>query len=645
MYMHAQIALRRWKCRRSRTTIFPTIDRMNRILHSVSRIALLLGWYLTNPFHKWLATRRPAEATNDGRSPSPRPSFHEPRRKLPSEEGIARPHPSPLPQGEGDSFAGTAVHGDDAHPAIDVEAPHGRGRIAGHFSCERTLLISEYHLANGILERFKEFFNRLNPHRERGVYAVATVQNRIPLKRAKARAPFSGNSFHTFALVFLLAASFGYANEDFSSKNARATQAWVRDAVIYEIFPRNFSAEGNFDGVTAKLDELKTLGVDVLWLMPIHPIGEKFRKGTLGSPYAIKDYYGINTDYGTTNDFKRLVSEAHKRGLKVILDLVANHTAWDNVMMAQPAFYKQDANGKVTPPVPEWTDVAGLNYANPKLREYMIAMMKYWITEFDVDGYRCDVAYMVPTDFWEQARAELEKAKPSVLMLAEASKPELLLKAFDMDYSWPLHGTLNKVMLEGVPASEFRRSWEESAKQFPRGSLHLRISDNHDEARAVSRFGLRGALAAQALMLTLDGIPLLYNGMEVGDATESGDPALFGKMPIFWSPKERPKLRETYTELIKLRKKYAAFRNDRVVWLRSSNEADLVTFMRLDEKDEFVVVINVSSRPQIGWVEVMHDHEFKAIKFPGMPELPANGFPMFRLNGYEWRVYHRGISR
>jgi glycosidase len=275
----------------------------------------------------------------------------------------------------------------------------------------------------------------------------------------------------------------------------------------------------------------------------------------------------------------------------------------------------------------------------------MITMLKHWVTEFGVDGFRCDVASMVPTDFWEQARVELQKAKPDIFMLAEASKPELLVKAFDADYAWPFHAMLNKVMLEGAPASDLRRSWEESQRQFPKGALHLRISDNHDEARAVARFGMRGALAAQAMMLTLDGVPLFYNGMEVGDAAESGDPALFEKLPIFWKSKERPPLRDIYRELIKLRKDHAAFRNDRVEWLHNSNEADLVTFMRLDGKDEFVVVINLSSRPQIGWVEVMNDHQFKMIKFPGMPEALTNGFPMFRLNGYEWRVYHRAVGK
>ena len=430
------------------------------------------------------------------------------------------------------------------------------------------------------------------------------------------------------------------------AKAARPSPQWVRDGVVYEIFPRNFSAEGNFNGITARLDELKDLGVNILWLMPIHPLGEKMRKGTLGSPYAIRDYYAINPDYGTEADLKRLVSEAHQRGLKVIIDVVANHTAWDSVLMQHPEFYKQDASGKIIPPVKEWTDVAGLNYGNPKLREYMIAMLKHWIDPAGVnlDGFRCDVAYEVPTSFWEEARIELAKVKPDIFMLAEASKPELLFEAFDVDYSWPLHGTLNEVLLRGAPASELKRSWEESQKQFPRGALHLRFADNHDEARAVARFSAKGALAAEALMFALDGVPLLYNGMEAGDATESGDPALFEKLPIFWHPKERPPLREIYQGLIKVRKQYPAFRNDRVVWLHNSDEANLVTIMRLDNQDEFVIAVNFSNRPLIGWVEVMHDREFKAVKISGMPDVPPEGFPLFRLNGFEWRIYHRTVK-
>ena len=449
----------------------------------------------------------------------------------------------------------------------------------------------------------------------------------------------------TAVLALFLATFVGRAQGDLSKQTARPAPTWLRDGVVYEIFPRNFSVAGDFNGITARLDELKDLGVNVQWLMPIHPIGEKLRKGSIGSPYAIKDYFAIDPANGSTNDLKRLTAEAHQRGMKIILDLVANHTAWDNVMITNREFYKQDAGGRIIPPVAEWTDVAGLNYANPKLREYMIGMLQYWVKEFDVDGFRCDVAYMVPTDFWEQARVALEKIKPDIMMLAEADKPELLLKAFDMDYSWPLHGALNKVMLEGAPAWTLKNSWDESRLKYPQGAVHLRISDNHDEARAVARFGIRGALATQVLMLSLDGVPLFYNGMEVGDATESGDPALFEKMPIFWQPKERPPLRTIYRDLIKLRKQHPAFRNDRVIWLRNSDGANVVSLMRLDDKDEFVVLINLSNRPTIGSVEVMSAEEFKPVKIAGMPNAPVTGFPLFSLNGFEWRIYHRTVKK
>jgi len=455
----------------------------------------------------------------------------------------------------------------------------------------------------------------------------------------------------TSGFICALAFWIGFAGdvraaEDFSKRNARSSPAWLRDAVVYEINPRSFSPEGTFNAITARLDELQELGVNILWLMPIHPIGAKMKKGAIGSPYAVRDYYAIDPSYGSEADLKRLVFEAHKRGMKVLLDIVANHTAWDSVLMEHPEFYKQDKDGKIIPPVPEWTDVAGLNYDNPKLREYMIGMLKHWLdpATFDVDGFRCDVAFMVPTSFWEEARTELAKVKPNVIMLAEGSKPELLLNGFDFDYSWPLHSLLNEILLKGAPASDLKTSWEESQRQFQEHSIHMRFSDNHDEARAVARFGIKGALAASVLMFALDGVPLLYNGMEVGDASESGDPALFEKIPIFWKPKERPPLREIYSDLIKLRKQYPAFRNERVIWLRNSDEASLVTLMRLDLKDEFVIAINLSNRPVVGWVQVMNDQAFKPVKIAGMAEPPAAGFPLFRLNGFEWRIYHRTVQ-
>jgi cyclomaltodextrinase len=384
---------------------------------------------------------------------------------------------------------------------------------------------------------------------------------------------------------------------------AVAAPAWVRGGVIYEIYPRQFSEAGNFAGVTAQLDRLKELGVNILWLMPVHPIGQEKKKGPVGSPYAVRDYYAVNPDYGTEADLKRLVSEAHRRGMKVIIDIVANHTSWDSVMMKTPEFYVRDASGKITYPH-DWSDVAELNYESPALRRYMTDMLKFWLREYDLDGFRCDVAAEVPTDFWEQARAELDKVKPDILLLAESDKPELLARAFDLDYSWPLHGTLNDVMLGRKPATAFRQTWETDEAKYPRGALRMRFSDNHDERRAVARFGEGGALAASALMFTLDGVPMLYNGMEVGDTTESGDPALFYKLPVFWPiEKRRPEFPRFYRQMIALRKSHPALTGGRLEWLRNSDESRVVTFARRDAGEDVVVAINFSNRPYEGSVE------------------------------------------
>ena len=458
-------------------------------------------------------------------------------------------------------------------------------------------------------------------------------------------------NFHCFKRLFALLTAAALlisltARADDTSRSdatARSSPDWLRSGTIYEIFPRDFSPAGNLAGVTARLDDLHHLGVNILWIMPIHPIGEKFRKGDFGSPYSIRDYYAVDPHYGTLDDFKQLVAGAHQRGMKVIMDLVANHTAWDSVMMTNTDFYKQDASGHVIPPVPEWTDVAGLNYKNAALREYVIAMLKYWVREADVDGFRCDVAYMVPTDFWEQVRAQLTWMKPDIMMLAEASKPELLTNAFDLDYSWPLLATMNQVLRHDAPASAIRKTWEDSQNLFPKSALHMRISDDHDEARAVARYGIDGALAASALMFTLDGVPLLYNGMEVGDATESGDPALFDKLTIFWHPKERPALRDIYHDLIRLRRDYPAFTNDRLTWLPNSDESRIVSFERTDATDEFVVVINLSDRPMTGSLQLLNAAEFNPVKISGMPDSPAGNLPHLQLDGFGWRIYHRSV--
>ena len=277
----------------------------------------------------------------------------------------------------------------------------------------------------------------------------------------------------------------------------------------------------------------------------------------------------------------------------------------------------------------------------------MIGMMNYWLKDYGVDGFRCDVSPTVPVDFWEEARTELEKINSQVIILADAgAKPALLDKAFDVDSSWALVSMLDTVMSSVEPAYYIKESWEHTYQQFPRGALHLRFSDSHDETRAVARYGMDGALAAQVLMLTLDGIPLFYNGMEVGDATESTDPALFEKMPVFWHPGGRPPLRDIYRDLIKLRKQYPAFYNGDVLWLQNTAPGEIVSFLRQDAKDEFLVLINLSSRRVTGSVELPNEKGFEPVNITGMTKPPADTLlPDFGLAGYGWLICHRPISK
>jgi len=448
----------------------------------------------------------------------------------------------------------------------------------------------------------------------------------------------------TFAVALLTVNLFSVVsaqqpNRDFSKENARQSPDWVKDAVIYEIFPRQYSNKGDFNSITADLDRLKNLGVSVLWLMPIHPIGQEKKKGTIGSPYAVKDFYAINPDYGTAADLKKLIAEAHRRGMKVIIDIVANHTAWDSVLMKNKAFYTQNAKGEIIPPVPDWADVADLNYDNAEVRKYMIEMLKTWIREYDLDGFRCDVAGFIPTDFWETARAEVDKIKPDTIWLAEWESPDLLVKAFNLDYSWANHSALMNVLQGNVPASEIRKVWEADKAKMPKGALRMRFSDNHDERRAIARFGEKGALAAQALAFTLDGVPMFYNGMENGDTTESGYPALFEKLPVFWQFAERrPEFPRFYKGMIELRKNSVALRRGDLTWLKNSDESKILTFARKSGAEEIVVAINMSNQPFFGAVEtggnyedITPNTEKKSVALPSL-SLDSFGFRIFRKN-------------
>ena len=407
--------------------------------------------------------------------------------------------------------------------------------------------------------------------------------------------------------------------DDHTPNPRQAVPAWMDQAVFYEIFPRVFSPAGTLKGVTARLDTLEKLGVNVLWLMPIHPIGKTHRLGTYGSVYAVSDYYAIDPALGTKDDLLHLVEAAHQRHMRVILDEVADHTAWDSVMISHPNYYKQDPSGKILYPH-SWTDVAALNYADPSLRQYMVDMFAYWLKTFDLDGFRCDDAGDVPTLFWDQASAALRAIRPDVLMLAEASQPDLLRRDFNIDYAWPLLEKMTQVIMHGEPASSIRDEINAQASRFPSGSWHMLVSDDHDTRRAISRYSAQGALAASALVFTLPGAPMLYNGMEVGDTTPSAGPALFENELIFWpSGQEEPAFPEFYKRIIPFR------------------ETSPVTYLRRSPEETVLVAINLANVPFVGSVEAgagawkeVSLNEFKHHGEAGMPtaEPPLPALPV-----------------
>lgn len=312
---------------------------------------------------------------------------------------------------------------------------------------------------------------------------------------------------------------------------------WSRSAVMYEVNLRQYTQEGTIKAFQQHLSQLKELGVDVLWFMPIHPISKLNRKGELGSYYAVQDYLAVNPEYGTTDDFKALVKEAHNMGFKVMLDWVANHTGCDNVWIKDhPDWYVKDSIGNFVGPY-DWTDTYKLNYENKEMRAAMIEALKYWVKECDIDGYRCDVAFEVPTDFWNDARKELDAIKP-IFMLAEAEHPDLTQNAFDMVYNWPLKDLMaliakggeaekpeyvhnSGVVISGgvKTAADLDALFAVQDSVFPGDVYQLNHITNHDlnswEGTEFDRLG-DGVRAFAVLTYTINGMPLIYTGQEVG---------------------------------------------------------------------------------------------------------------------------------
>lgn len=330
----------------------------------------------------------------------------------------------------------------------------------------------------------------------------------------------------------------------------------LQDAVIYEVNIRQFTSEGTFVAFQEHLPRIRDLGVKILWLMPIHPISEVKKKGSLGSPYSVADYYGVNPEFGTEADFRALVEAAHSNGMLVILDWVANHTGWDNPWIySNPEWYTQDESGNIVhPPGTDWTDVADLNFSNWDMRMAMIDAMKYWVQEYDIDGYRADVAHSVPADFWNLASEKLHEIK-DVFMLAEDGGDQVLLKtAFDTNYAWPLKDIFNRLGKNLSDAGDFRRNLKSTASQYKDGKYQMVFIDNHDEntwhGTVFERLGDNVANLA-VVSFTVPGMPLIYGGNEIGLDRRL---EFFEKDPIIWpEPWGASEWEVFYKRLVELR--------------------------------------------------------------------------------------------
>ncbi len=417
---------------------------------------------------------------------------------------------------------------------------------------------------------------------------------------------------------------------------------WSKNVNIYEVNIRQYTAEGTFKAFEQHLTRLKKMDVNILWLMPIFPIGELHRKASqtviaeeikdtaqrnkiLGSYYSTKDYYSVNPEFGTLDEFKSLVNEIHKLGMYVILDIAVNHTSWDNEWVkTHPDFYTRIEKGNypwkkewmdehpdyykdleklgmtypISPNETDWWDVADLNYDNKELRNYMVDVLKFWVKETDIDGYRCDVAGMVPTDFWDTARIELDKVKP-VFMLAEAEQPDLQIRAFDMTYAWELHHIMNSIAKGTMNPDTIKSYFEKQDTLYPANAYRMNFITNHDEntwnGTEFERLG-NGVKTFAVLIYTLPGMPLTYSGQETGLNKRL---AFFEKDTIHWDP-ESPWI-EFYTVLNKLKTNNPALWNGNyggsLKILPSTAKKSVLAFTRELGENKIFVITNLTDKP------------------------------------------------
>ena len=414
---------------------------------------------------------------------------------------------------------------------------------------------------------------------------------------------------------------------------------WSKNATIYEVNVRQFTPEGTFKAFESHLPRLKAMGVDILWLMPINPIGVEKRKGTLGSYYSVKDYYGVNPEFGNLEDLKNLVKKIHAMKMHVIIDWVANHSAWDNALAKDhPDWYSKTPEGNFQPtPWYDWEDIIDFDYDKPELRKYMTDALKYWVKEADIDGYRCDVAGFMPVDFWENARSELDEIKP-VFMLAEWESRDLHKKAFDMTYSWSLYDKMRAVTSDHKSLGGIIEYMAHDVSTFPTDAYRMTFTENHDknswEGNQYSNFG-DGLEASMILACTVNGMPLVYSGQEAG---LNRSLLFFEKDLIEWTAHPFAAI---YTKLFDLKHKNQALWNGNyggeMIRIFNDKPEQVLSFSRAKNGNQVIPIINYSDKS----VTVKLNSKYQKGKYKELfsnVEYVLNGDDMISLKPWKYLV-------
>lgn len=418
--------------------------------------------------------------------------------------------------------------------------------------------------------------------------------------------------------------------------------AWSRNLTIYEVNLRQFTPGGTIREFREHLPRLKSLGAGILWFMPLQPIGVLNRKGSLGSYYSIRDYTAVDDSYGTMDEFISLVNEIHSLGMYVILDWVANHTAWDHHWAKEhPEFYRLDEKGHFMPPFPEWEDVIKLEYESQPLREAMADAMCFWIDHAGIDGFRCDMAHLVPTSFWEEAKEKLVALKPDIFMLAESDLRELTNKAFHVLYNWNLFHCFNDIAQGKKSASNLRSMLNAEIFDFPANAANLLFISNHDEnswnGSELERLG--PALEAFAVLIfMLPGFPLIYSGQEAGNARRL---SFFDKDCIEW---KEDKMSGIYEKLTALRAEHPVFAKGalagRFEVISTSSDSQILAVRFSDGSNKVVAVINLCAQPvSFHLLSPAIPAKFLELFSPPFPVSLAEN-PCFDLEAWQYKVFY-----